>query len=146
MRINTSRIELNSCEKTDFIDVTDPINDAVEKSGIKNGIANLFTRHTTTAIRINENEQGLLKDTKEFLECYAPRFRSYCHDDMEKRPDVPVDEPANAHSHLKSLVMGASESIPLINGHIALGRWQRIFFVDLDGPRSRQMIIHIIGE
>ncbi len=146
MKICTEEIAVESSDKTDFIDVTDKVGEIVSSSGIKNGIANIYTTHTTTSIRINENEAGLIEDIKRFLEKKAPPFKSYMHDNIEKRHDVPVDEPANAHSHLKAIIMGASESIPVIGSSLVLGRWQRIFFVDLDGPRKRRMLVHVMGE
>lgn len=145
MQIFTREIEISSSEKTDLIDVTERVRSIVRESGIERGIVNLYTTHTTTAIRINENERGLLDDIKQFLEQKAPPFRPYKHDDIESR-EVPEDEPSNAHSHLKSLILGASETIPLLHSELILGRWQSIFLVDLDGPRQRKMIVHIIGE
>jgi len=145
MRIISEELALESTEKTDFIDVTDQVKEIIKNSGVKNGIANIYTTHTTTAIRINENETRLLHDVKCFLDQNAPRFKCYKHDDIDKR-DVPSDEPLNAHSHLKSLIMGASETVPILNQEPKLGQWQCIFFVDLDGPRRRKMYVHIIGK
>ena len=145
MLCKNSEICVDSSEKSDFIDVTEKVRNIVINSRIKQGIANIFTKHTTTAIRINENEKGLMQDIKCFLEEKCPPFRDYKHDDIENRP-VPPDEQINAHSHMKSLLMGTSETIPIINGKLALGKWQSIFFVDLDGPRKRKMLVHIIGK
>lgn len=139
-------IDIISTCKTDFIDVTEQVKKAVEDSGLKNGIVNVFTQHTTTAIRVNENEEQLMKDIQCFLEATAPTYKEYNHDDMEKRPEVPVDEQCNAHSHLKTLFMGASENIPIRQGRLAIGKWQSIFFVDLDGPRQRRMLINMVGK
>jgi len=146
MITHTEEICLDSTEKTDFIDVTDFVKNTVEESKCNMGICNIYTQHTTTAIRINENEKGLMKDIRCFLETKVPPFNEYQHDDIDRRKDTPPDEPCNAHSHLKSLILGASESLPIIKNNIALGKWQRVFFVDLDGPRKRKMIIQIIGK
>jgi secondary thiamine-phosphate synthase enzyme len=146
MQILTEQISIDSSDKTDFIDVTDKIKEVLNNHKISKGIVNVYTTHTTTAIRINEKEDGLLTDAKKWLDKTAPGFKSYEHDDIEKRTDVPVDEPANAHSHLKSLIMGASETIPIMNSKMVLGEYQRIFFVDLDGPRKRKLIVHILGD
>ncbi len=146
MDILTKELCIDSTEKTDFIDVTEDIKGFVRDSGISDGIINIYTTHTTTAIRINENEEGLINDAKSWLEKNAPGLGQYRHDDMEKRKGIPVDEPVNGHSHLKSLIMGASETIPVIGCSLKLGTWQRIFFVDLDGPRKRRMIMHILGK
>jgi secondary thiamine-phosphate synthase enzyme len=146
MQILTEQISIESSDKTDFIDVTDEIKKVICDKKICKGIVNVYTTHTTTAIRINEKEDGLLLDVKKWLDESAPGFKKYKHDDIENRKDVPVDEPANAHSHLKSLIMGASETIPIINSKMVLGEYQRIFFVDLDGPRKRKLIVHILGD
>lgn len=146
MEIFTAEIGIESADKTELIDVTDRVRTIVSDSGIKRGVVNIYTTHTTTSIRINENESGLIKDIKRFLEKNAPPFKSYEHDNLEKRDDVPVDEPANAHSHLKAIMMGASESIPIMGSSPAMGRWQRVFFVELDGPRKRKMLVNVMGE
>jgi secondary thiamine-phosphate synthase enzyme len=146
MIIYTREILLESTEKMDFIDITDIVKGFIAESNVKSGIANIYTTHTTTAIRINENETGLIEDAKRYLEDCAPQCSKYKHDDMEKRENVPEDEPSNAHSHLKSIILGASESVPIINFKLVLGQWQSIFFVDLDGPRKRKMFLHVIGE
>jgi secondary thiamine-phosphate synthase enzyme len=141
----TKEIRIDSCEKTHIVDVTERVADIVSESGISDGTVTLFTTHTTTAIRINENESGLLDDIKVWLETKAPPFRPYRHDRIDERP-VPEDEPVNAHSHLKSLLMGASESVPVICGKMPLGTWQSIFFMDFDGPRKRKMLVHVVGD
>jgi|TARA_B100001971_G_C18044874_1_gene459643 secondary thiamine-phosphate synthase enzyme len=137
--------QIDSAEKVEFMDVTDKVREAVQKSKIKNGVVTVFTQHTTTAIRINENEEGLMRDIKCFLEKQAPIDCHYEHDELDKR-DVPEDEQINAHSHLKSLLMATSENIPLANSEMLLGKWQSVFFVELDGPRKRKLIVQVIGE
>jgi len=141
----TKIIELKTTEKIDFIDVTKKVKKIVKESGIVNGIVSLFSTHTTCSIRINENESGLMEDLKRFLEKIAPSHLKYFHDDIEKR-NCPEDEQINAHSHIKSILLGTSETIPLINSELSLGKWQSIFFIDLDGPRQRKMIVHIVGK
>lgn len=137
--------QIDSAEKVEFIDVTDKVRETTRKSKIKNGIVTVFTQHTTSAIRINENEERLMKDIKNFLEKQAPQNNHYFHDDLERR-DVPVNEQINAHSHLKALLMSSSESIPLTGSNLLLGKWQTVFFVELDGPRKRKLIVQVIGE
>jgi len=137
--------QVDSAEKIEFLDVTDKIHEAVKESRIRNGVITVFTQHTTTAIRINENEDGLMKDIKCFLEKQVPMDCRYEHDELERR-DVPEDEQINAHSHLKSLLMSTSESIPLSGSEPMLGKWQSVFFVELDGPRKRKLIVQVIGE
>jgi len=146
MHITCQELHLASSEKTDFIDITEQISGLVRESGMADGICTIFTKHTTTAVRINENEKGLLRDIACFLENNAPQSGCYEHDNMEKRPDVPVDEQVNGHSHLKSLLLGSSESIPFESGRLCLGKWQAVLFIDLDGPRKRKVLVQIIGN
>ena len=105
----------------------------MEESGIKNGILTVFSRHTTAAIIIQENEPLLLEDFKNFLDCVAPEEADYRHNDFNTRTvHMHEDECPNGHSHCRQLVLGTSESVPLIQGEMSLGQWQRIFFVELD--------------
>jgi len=145
MKIFTKTINLESTDKIDFIDVTKKVIKLVNKSNIENGIVNIYTKHTTASIRINENEPRLMQDLKYFLEQEAPSCNHYLHDDIDKRP-VPEDEKINAHSHLKAILLGTSENIPLINKKLQLGKWQSIFFVECDGPQKRKVCINIIGN
>jgi secondary thiamine-phosphate synthase enzyme len=129
-----------------FLDITEKVKETVERTGIKQGIVTVFTRHTTAAIRINENEPLLLADMEEFLKRLAPKDLYYRHNDFEIRThNMTEDECPNAHAHCQHLILGASETIPVVEGKLALGRWQRIFLVELDRPREREVCVQIIG-
>ncbi len=145
MRFFTRELCLESTGKTDFIDVTEDVKKHVCESGIRNGSVTVYSKHTTCSVRINENEPLLIKDLRAFFEKIAPQFRHYNHDRIDERP-VPEDEQVNGHSHLKSIILGCSESIPISDGKLCLGKWQSIFFIDLDGPRKRKVVFHSIGE
>ena len=146
MQSLTEILFLESTEITDIIDITNSVKKKLSKSKIKNGIVNIFTKHTTTSIRINENEKGLISDIKCYFNKLVPISGQYCHDEIDDRKDTPIDEPENAHSHIKQLMMGTSETIPFQNNNMMLGTWQRILFIDFDGPRKREVVIQIIGE
>lgn len=105
----------------------------------------MFSRHTTTAIAINENEERLLVDIQHYLKRLAPPDAPYLHNDLHLR-DVPPDEPENAHSHLMAITLSTSEVIPIVEGKLALGTYQSILFLDLDGPRQRTLFVQISGE
>ena len=122
--------------RTELIDITDRVRAAVEESGIREGICVISTRHTTSSIIINENERGLRNDILGMLENVIPENKGYAHDQIDN----------NAHAHLRAVLLGMSETIPVENGHLTLGTWQRIFFVELDGPRKRSINIKIIGS
>jgi len=129
-----------------FIDITDEVQKKVEESGVRDGIVTVFCRHTTAAIRINENEPLLLLDMEEFLKRVAPRDLYYRHNDFSIRThNMTEDECPNAHAHCQHLLLGASETIPVEDGKLLLGRWQRIFLVELDRPREREVYVQVLG-
>jgi len=125
-------IQTNAC--FELIDITDRVRGLVKESGITDGICVISTRHTTCSIIINENERGLRSDILGMLEKLIPQDQNYTHDQIDN----------NAHSHLRAILLGMSEIIPIEDGHLVLGTWQSIFFVELDGPRSRTINIKIL--
>ncbi len=130
----------------EFIDITEAVMQAVRKSGIKNGFLNIQTKHTTTAILINENEPLLIEDFKTSLEQLIPSNRLYHHDNFEKRTvNLTPEERPNGHSHCKALFLKTSETVNLLDGFLQLGRWQRIFFLELDAARNREVSVMILG-
>lgn len=128
----------------DFVDMTDEVAGLVQRSGVRNGIAHICSYHTTAAIRVNENEPLLLADFRRLLDRLVP-CGEYEHDDLERRPGVPPDEPRNGHSHCRHLLLSSSESIPVVEGRIHLGPWQRIFLIELDSPRQRRVTVQVLG-
>jgi secondary thiamine-phosphate synthase enzyme len=129
-----------------FIDITDDVADAVNRSSVTNGVVVIFSRHTTAAIKINEREPELLKDMARFLSEIAPVDRDYSHNDFDVRTvNMEDDECPNAHSHCQHLMLNASESIPVLDGRMHLGRWQRVFLVELDRAKARQVTVQVLG-
>ncbi|MCX6093406.1 MAG: secondary thiamine-phosphate synthase enzyme YjbQ [Candidatus Bipolaricaulota bacterium] len=146
MRMHRVAIQRIATTAPEFIDITDEVAAAVEASGIQDGTVTVFSRHTTAAIKINENEPLLLRDMARFLETSAPREAEYRHNDFVIRTaNMTDDECPNGHSHCQHLLLGASETIPVMGGRLALGRWQSIFLVELDRPREREVIIQVQG-
>lgn len=130
----------------EFIDITTEVETLLEHSGIREGSVLIYSRHTTAAIKINENEPLLLRDMAYFLERVAPREADYKHNDFAIRTaNMTEDECPNGHSHCQHLLLGASERIPVAEGRLLLGRWQRIFLIELDRPREREVVIQIQG-
>jgi len=141
MPILRQRLDLNTVKPIGLTDLTDLIRHWVRGSGIRDGLLTISSPHTTARITINEREPGLQGDMVRFLEGIAPRGAGYAHD-----RDT-VDDRENAHAHLLALFLSASESIPVVNGEPALGAWQSIFFVELDGPRrGRKVDLQLMGE
>lgn len=131
----------------EFVDITEEVERAVAACGVREGIALVFSCHTTAAVRINENEPLLLRDMEEFLKRLAPRDLYYCHNDFGIRThNMTPEECPNAHAHLQHLLLGASEAVPIQGGKLALGRWQRIFLVELDQPRERKVLVQVVGH
>ena len=121
---------------------TDRINEHLRRENIRDGAVTVFSRHTTAAIRINEAEELLLEDFKHFLRRLCPIEHAYNHNDMSRRKQpIAVDERPNGHSHLMHLLLSTSETIPVSYFRLALGTWQRVFMIELDGPRSREVMV-----
>ena len=145
MQIINEIIELETNEGISIYNVTPHIEKILETKSIKNGQVLVFSRHTTTALAINEYEERLLEDIKVHLRKLAPESAKYLHNDLHLR-DVPPDEPINAHSHLMAMMLNNNEIIPIVDGKLALGTWQSVLFFDLDGPRKRSLLIQICGQ
>ena len=145
MKIINQTIEILTESGISIYNITPQIIQILDASAVKNGQVIVFSRHTTTALAINENEERLLADIKVYLQKLAPPDDKYLHNDLHLRI-VPPDEPINAHSHLMAMTLSTSEVIPVADGKLALGTWQSVLFFDLDGPRNRSVSIQIMGE
>ena len=141
-----TRLQVHTDRSTQFIDITDEIEAFVAASGVTHGIVNIQSLHTTTAIVLNECEPLLLSDFSTLLARTAPRAFWYRHDDFEARTvNMQPDERANGHSHCRALLLGASAALNVAGGTLQRGRWQRIFFVELDGPRRREVSVLLMA-
>ena len=134
-----------------LVDVTDDVEDAVRRAEITNGMALVYSPHTTCAVVINERESGFAEDFAELLAEIAPaEGRYYRHDDLDIRTEGIEEDTAdfpNGHSHCRAgLLASSSQAVPVVDGRLALGRWQRIFFCELDRARQRKIFIQVIGE
>jgi secondary thiamine-phosphate synthase enzyme len=145
MVIKNAELELETCPGIGIYNITPQLAKLLEQTSIKAGQILVFSRHTTTALAINEDEERLLEDVKVYLEKLAPSSGKYLHNDLHLR-DVPPDEPINAHSHLMAMMLSTSEVIPIAEGKLALGTWQSVLFFELDGPRKRTVFVQISGE
>jgi secondary thiamine-phosphate synthase enzyme len=141
------RLVVTTHQSIQFLDITDEVAELVRAAGVREGVANVFSRHTTAAVCIQEAEPLLLEDLRDFLERSAPAEAHYRHNDFRVRTvHMHDDESPNGHAHCLQMMLGSSESIPVADGELMLGQWQRVFLVELDGPRtSREVVIHAIG-
>ncbi|MDH5302241.1 MAG: secondary thiamine-phosphate synthase enzyme YjbQ [Gammaproteobacteria bacterium] len=145
MRIHYGVEHVNTHTGLSIHNLMPAIKQHLAQSGIQNGVVTVCSRHTTTAITINEDESRLRDDIAAFFAKLVPASDRYLHNDIHLR-DCPPDEPENAHSHLIAMLLGSSESIPLCNGELSLGQWQSVMLLELDGPRPRTVSIQIIGQ
>jgi secondary thiamine-phosphate synthase enzyme len=133
-----------------FVDVTDDVRDVVARSEVENGMALIYSPHTTCAILVNEKEHGFIQDFGSFIESLIPIEGVYRHDDLDARTENLEDDPhdiPNGHAHLRHALLGsASQTIPIVHGELQLGRWQRVFFLELDRARDRRVLIQVMGE
>jgi len=143
-----ARLRISTTQPTQFIDLTDDVEAFVDAAGVRAGIINLQTLHTTTAIVLNEHEPLLLGDFTALLERTAPLRAPYRHDDFSVRTVnlIPGEvERVNGHAHCRALFLSPSACLNIVDGRLELGRWQRIFLAELDGPRVRELSIVVIA-
>src|SRR5262245_17247145 len=142
-----AHIRIPTAFPTEFVDVTDWLRAQVAESGVRFGLVNVQSLHTTAAIVVNENEPMLLADFAEVLDRTVPGQERYRHDDPALRSvNVTPDERVNGHAHCRALLLGLSACINVIDGALQLGRWQRVFLAELDGPQEREISVLILGE
>jgi secondary thiamine-phosphate synthase enzyme len=130
-----------------FIDLTAEVEALVTEAGIQTGLVNIQSRHTTTAIIVNEHEPLLHADMAALLERVVPHDASYRHDDATLRTVncVPGERP-NGHSHCRALLLAPAVCLNIVSGRLQLGRWQRVFLAELDGPRCREVSVLLMGD
>ena len=129
-------LSINTSKRQELIDITSGINAIVKESKIKEGICNIFAAHATAAVIINENaDPDICLDLIDCLNKSIPRG-SWRHDKLD----------GNADSHIKSAILGPSETVPIKDGRLLLGRWQSVMLAELDGPRQRKVVVTILGD
>jgi secondary thiamine-phosphate synthase enzyme len=127
----------------DWTDITDDVVDFAKD--YKDGLVHIFSKHTTLMISIFEKEILLMNDVFNKLEEFAPRNGSYGHDNIGIR-NVPRGERKNGFAHVRSLLFNTSDLVPVRDGVVVLGQWQRIFAVELDGCREREIVLTFLPE
>ncbi len=128
-------ISIRTTSRTEMVDITPQLGELVTKSGLSKGICTVYVPHTTAGVTINEGaDPAVCEDIIAKLNELVPRGRGYRH--ME----------GNADSHIKASLMGSSVSVLVEKGRPVLGTWQRVFFCEFDGPRSRKAYVELIGK
>ncbi len=128
-------LHVRTARRTEMQDVTDDIAAAVRESGCSDGVCHLYVPHTTAGVTINEGyDPAVAQDIAAAFDCLVPRVANSAHAE------------ANSDSHIKTALVGSSETVWIVAGELALGRWQRIFFAEFDGPRSRELRLKIVPD
>jgi secondary thiamine-phosphate synthase enzyme len=139
--MKTYRHELwfNTKSRREFLNITDQVQDAISKSGIKEGLCLVNAMHISASVYINDDESGLLHDYEKWLEKLAPHepIRQYRHNDTGED---------NADAHLKRQIMGREVVVAITAGKLDFGPWEQIFYGEFDGQRRKRVLIKIIGE
>ena len=143
MKFIVEKLFVNSKKSTELIRITDEVRRTVQMTGLKNGIVNVFTLHTTTGITINEDDTKLEDDITRFMVKLVPEDDSYAHHRFFRKDGRMA---VNAYSHIRASLLGANVTMPLQDGSLVLGSRQNIYLVDLDGPQTRGLIVQVVGE
>lgn len=137
MKIHTEYLTIQTTKEKDIINITDRVKQAVQKSGIKEGICLVNSMHITSSVFINDEESGLKQDFMNWLEKLAPENPDYKHHQTGE---------TNADAHLKRTIMGRGAVIAITNGEFDFGPWEQIFYGEFDGKRQKRILIKIIGK
>lgn len=136
------RSKLKILPQKEFMDITDIVNKEIKRSKTKNGIIVLHCGHTTCGLKIMENEILSLSDIDDFLKRIVPDSIQYAHDKINLR-QVPPNERINGVSHVRMLFFDTSITLPIQNGELLLGEWQRLFLIEMDGSPCRERTVTI---
>jgi secondary thiamine-phosphate synthase enzyme len=144
--LHMARLVVETHRGPEFIDITETVQELVTQTKVREGSVLVYSRHTTAGIVIQENEPLLIQDMYRRLEKIASPAEDYEHNNFDIRTvNMCDDECANGHAHCQHLFVGCSEHIPILDGHLALGRWQRLFVLEMDRPRTREILVQITG-
>ena len=136
MKIYVKELTYTTSRREELINITKDVEKVVLESGIKNGIVLVYVPHATAALVVNEDESGLKQDIlNKVLELF-PREGNYLHNRIDD----------NANAHLASTFLSTFKIFPLVNGKLIRGTWQEIMLLDMDGPRTRRVIVEVLGE
>jgi secondary thiamine-phosphate synthase enzyme len=139
MAIKTITISLSTKGNADVQDITDRVAHAITQSTLKNGIVTIFCPSSTSALTTIEYEPGVVNDLRRLFDEIIPSNRPYAHD--------AAWGDGNGHSHVRAALLKASFSVPFVDGHLTLGTWQQLIYIDFDNrPRQRELVIQMMGE
>jgi secondary thiamine-phosphate synthase enzyme len=137
MKIHTEYLTFHTKTKRAYVHITPHVETALKKSGIKDGMVLISAMHITAGVYVNDNESGLIEDIDQWLEELVPFKANYKHHETGED---------NGDSHLKALLIHHEVIVPVTNGRLDFGTWQRIFYAEFDGQRDKRVIVKVMGE
>jgi secondary thiamine-phosphate synthase enzyme len=137
MKAHTEYLKFHTTQRREFVHITPLVAQAVERSGVQEGLTLVSAMHITAAVYVNDNESGLIADIKQWLEELAPAKPEYRHHQTGED---------NADAHLKNLILHHQVMLPITKGELDLGPWQAVFYAEFDGQRDKRVIVKILGE
>ena len=137
MKFHTEYLTFNTKKHREYIHLTPQVEGAVKKSGVREGMVLVSAMHITAAVFVNDNEPGLLQDIDDWLETLAPFRKNYRHHATGE---------TNGDAHLKNLLLHHEVILPITDGQLDLGPWQRVFYGEFDGQRPKRVVIKVMGE
>lgn len=146
MKVYKKIIKIKSESQIEFIDITSEVGEVIQSSGIREGQVVVFAPHTSAGIIVNHNEPMLMQDFMRVLYRLVPLGDRYSHDLFELNRTKTSDGRSNGHSHCKVMLLGVSETLLIEKGHMLLSEKQAIFLAEMDGARSRDVIVQVIGQ
>lgn len=137
MKAHTEHLTFRTEKHRQYVNITDKVDAALAKSGIREGMILVSAMHITAGVWVNDAEDGLIADIDEWLETLAPFRKDYRHHRTGE---------TNADSHLKSLLVHHQVIVPVTEGRLDLGPWQQVYYAEFDGQRPKRLIIKVMGE
>jgi len=137
MKSYTEYLYFTTKKQAEFVNITNTIEELVVRSGIQEGFVLVSAMHITAAVIINDEESGLKKDIMEWLDNLAPMDRDYHHHWSGE---------VNGGAHLRNLLLGHQQIVPITKGRLDLGPWEQIFYAEFDGRRRKRVVVKAIGE
>ncbi|MGZ5234616.1 MAG: secondary thiamine-phosphate synthase enzyme YjbQ [Burkholderiales bacterium] len=137
MTVHTEYLTFNTKKHREYVHITPQVEAIVNKSGVREGMVLVSAMHITAGVYVNDNESGLIHDIDKWLEELAPFKKDYQHHQTGED---------NGDSHLKAILVHHQVMLPITAGKLDLGTWQRVFYAEFDGQRSKRVIVKVMGE
>ena len=137
MKFHTDYLTFNTKGHREYIHITPQVEKILQASGVRNGMVLVSAMHITAGVYVNDNEEGLIHDIDQWLEQLAPFREEYLHHRTGED---------NGDSHLKAILVHHQVMLPVSNGKLVLGTWQRVFYAEFDGQRQKRVVVAVMGE